>query len=140
MQWQAGPVGAERRIAIEADRDIVAARQEGRELALLIGFSQGDATVISAAISEIARNMLDYARGGEIHIVPVERGEQKGIEIVACDSGPGIPDVQQAMLDGYSTCGNLGLGLPGSRRLMDEFEIRSELGLGTIVTMRKWMR
>ena len=133
-------MGADRRIAIDADRDIVAARQEGRALALLIGFSQGDATVISAAISEIARNMLDYARGGEIHIVTVERGENSGIEIVACDSGPGIPDVPQAMLDGYSTCGNLGLGLPGSRLLMDDFEIRSELGLGTIVTMRKWMR
>ena len=78
--------------------------------------------------------------GVDIHIVPVERGEKNGIEIVACDSGPGIPDVPQAMLDGYSTCGNLGLGLPGSRRLMDEFEISSEIGLGTIVTMRKWRR
>ena len=133
-------MGAERRISIESDRDIVAARQDGRALALLIGFSQGDATVISAAISEIARNMLDYAQGGEIHIVPAERGELRGVEIVCCDSGPGIPDVAQAMLDGHSTSGSLGLGLPGSRRLMDEFDIRSEPGLGTIVTMRKWMR
>jgi serine/threonine-protein kinase RsbT len=133
-------VSAERRVSIKLDRDIVLARQEGRALALLIGFSQGDATVISAAISEIARNILDYASGGQIHIAAVERGEQRGIEVVGSDSGPGIPDVARAMLDGYSTSGNLGLGLPGSRRLMDEFEIQSEVGVGTTVTLRKWRR
>jgi serine/threonine-protein kinase RsbT len=133
-------MAAERRVSIAADRDIVTARQEGRTLALLVGFSQGDATVISAAISEIARNMLDYARGGEIHIAMVERGDQRGIEIIGGDDGPGIPDIAEAMLDGYSTSGNLGLGLPGSRRLMDDFEIRSKLGVGTVVTMRKWKR
>jgi serine/threonine-protein kinase RsbT len=122
------------------DRDIVAARQEGRVIALNLGFSLGDATVVSAAISEIARNILDYTPGGEIVLRVVERGGRRGIEIVGSDQGPGIADVQQALQDGYSTSGSLGLGLPGARRLMDEFEIDSEPGAGTTVTMRKWTR
>ena len=133
-------MGGEQRVWIGTDRDIVAARQDGRARALEVGFSQGDATVISAAISEIARNMLDYARGGEICIAPVECGERRGIEVIGRDSGPGIPDISLALLDGYSTSGNLGLGLPGSRRLMDDFEVKSEPGVGTTVTMRKWTR
>jgi serine/threonine-protein kinase RsbT len=137
---EAAPVGGEQRVWIGTDRDIVAARQEGRARALEVGFSQGDATVISAAISEIARNMLDYARGGEICITPVESGERRGIEVIGRDSGPGIPDISLALLDGYSTSGNLGLGLPGSRRLMDDFEVKSDPGVGTTVTMRKWTR
>ncbi len=133
-------VGAERRVWIKTDRDIVAARQDGRSLAIELGFSPGDATVISAAISEIARNMLEYARGGEILIAAVEHEQRRGIEVIGHDDGPGIPDVSKALLDGFSTSGNLGLGLPGSRRLMDEFDIRSEITVGTTVTMRKWKR
>jgi serine/threonine-protein kinase RsbT len=109
-------------------------------IALNLGFSLGDATVVSAAISEIARNILDYTPGGEIVLRVVERGGRRGIEIVGSDQGPGIADVQQALQDGYSTSGSLGLGLPGARRLMDEFEIDSEPGAGTTVTMRKWTR
>lgn len=131
---------SDRNIPIRVDRDIVAARQEGRVIALNLGFSLGDATVVSAAISEIARNILDYTPGGEIVLRVVERGGRRGIEIVGSDQGPGIADVQQALQDGYSTSGSLGLGLPGARRLMDEFEIDSEPGAGTTVTMRKWTR
>jgi serine/threonine-protein kinase RsbT len=133
-------VSAEYRIAISTDRDIVTARQDGRALALETGFSRGDATVISAAISEIARNMLAFAGGGEIRIAVTESADRRGIEVVGCDSGPGILDVSLAMLDGFSTSGSLGLGLPGSRRLMDDFEVKTAMGVGTTVTMRKWTR
>ena len=131
---------AEQRIPIQDDRDIVAARLEGRASALKIGFSPGDATVIAAAISEIARNIVSYARAGEIAISAVERNGRRGIQIVARDAGPGIADIEQAMRDGYSTSGGLGLGLPGAQRLMDEFEVRSTVGRGTTVTMTKWER
>lgn len=133
-------MAADRRVPIRVDRDIVAARQDGRAIALDLGFSLGDATVVSAAISEIARNILDYTPGGEIELRVVERSGRRGIEIVGRDSGPGIADVQQALQDGYSTSGSLGLGLPGARRLMDEFEIESQMGKGTTITMRKWTR
>jgi len=133
-------VHSDRSIPIRVDRDIVAARQVGRELAVQLGFSLGDATVVPAAISEIARNILDYTPGGEIVLRTVERGGRRGVEIVGRDAGPGIPDIPQALQDGYSTSGSLGLGLPGARRLMDEFEIESEVGRGTIITMRKWTR
>ena len=131
---------SDRNVPIRVDRDIVAARQDGRAIALDLGFSLGDATVVSAAISEIARNILDYTPGGEIRLRVVERNGRRGIEIIGRDSGPGIADVQQALEDGYSTSGSLGLGLPGARRLMDEFEIESNPGKGTTVTMRKWTR
>ena len=131
---------SDRNVPIRVDRDIVAARQDGRAIALDLGFSLGDATFVSAAISEIARNILDYTPGGEIRLRVVERNGRRGIEIIGRDSGPGIADVQQALEDGYSTSGSLGLGLPGARRLMDEFEIESNPGKGTTVTMRKWTR
>lgn len=131
---------SEQRIPITVDRDIVAARQEGRAMALDLGFSLGDATVISAAISEIARNILDYTPGGEIDLRIIDKNGRRGLQVIGRDSGPGIADVHQAMQDGYSTSGSLGLGLPGARRLMDEFELQSELGKGTTITMRKWAR
>jgi serine/threonine-protein kinase RsbT len=131
---------ADRRVSIRTDRDIVEARQQGRILALEIGFSPGDATVISAAISEIARNIFQYAGQGEVSLLAVHRGEQQGVQIVGTDHGPGIRDLQKAMMDGYSTSGSLGLGLPGAKRLMDEFEVDSRLGFGTTITMRKWRR
>lgn len=128
------------RVSIASDKDVVQARQSGRELAARAGFSSGDQTVIAAAISEIARNVLMYARQGEVHISVVLNGDHSGVMIVARDQGPGIPDIERALRDGYSTSGGLGLGLPGAKRLMDDFEIVSASQQGTTVTMRKWRR
>jgi serine/threonine-protein kinase RsbT len=128
------------RVPIASDTDLLHARQAGRELAARVGFSSGDQTVIAAAISEIARNLLMYAGEGEIVIRAVGNGESSGVVIVARDRGPGIPDVEQALLDGYSTSGGFGVGLPGAKRLMDEFEIVSAKHQGTTVTMKKWKR
>jgi serine/threonine-protein kinase RsbT len=125
-------------VAINSDQDIVTARQRGRALAIELGFSTGDATLIATSISELARNIVSYARRGEIILKAVHGSSRQGISIVAADSGPGIRDIRQAMRDGFSTCGSLGLGLPGVRRLMDEFEITSEPGHGTVVTVKKW--
>jgi serine/threonine-protein kinase RsbT len=136
----ASTVGDELRCLIAADTDVVQARQTGRELAAELGFSAGDQTVIAAAISEIARNILMYAKRGEVRFTKVADGTRPGLIVVAEDDGPGIRDVSRAMQDGYSTSGGLGLGLPGARRLMDEFEVVSAPGQGTRITMRKWKR
>jgi serine/threonine-protein kinase RsbT len=130
---------AETRVAIDRETDIVTARQKGRELAAACGFASTDQTLIALAISELARNIVVYAQRGEI-IVKSEFGERRGIEIVARDQGPGILNVALALQDGYSTAKSLGLGLPGARRVMDEFEIDSAPGRGTTVTVRKWVR
>jgi serine/threonine-protein kinase RsbT len=130
----------ERRIDIRRDADIITARQEGRELSQAIGFSGSDPTLVATAISEVARNILRYAGCGEIIIGITEQTSRKGILIIAQDHGPGIPNVEMAMRDGFSTGKSLGLGLPGSRRMMDEFEIVSTVGEGTLVTMRKRVR
>lgn len=126
------------RIRVAADVDIVTARQRGRALAADAGFSPGNATLIATAISELARNILLYAGAGEILLAQLEAAGRRGIRVVARDSGPGIPDLQQALQDGYSTSRRLGLGLPGVRRLMDEFEIDTRVGLGTTVVVKKW--
>jgi serine/threonine-protein kinase RsbT len=133
-------VDRERRIRIEADADIVQARQEGRTLASALAFSPSDLTVIASAISEVARNIYSYAGSGEIEVSLVERNGRRGVCIVAKDEGPGIADVELALQDGYSTSGSLGLGLPGARRLMDEFELETSRETGTKVTMWKWAR
>jgi len=133
-------VDAEKRIRIITDADIVRARQQGRDLASALSFSPSDLTVIAAAISEVARNIHSYAGHGEIRVGLIERNGRKGIMIVAEDQGPGIRNVDLALQDGYSTSGSLGLGLPGVRRLVDEFEIQTEVGKGTSITMRKWAR
>jgi serine/threonine-protein kinase RsbT len=133
-------VTTETRMPIAHDADIVTARQKGRDLALAAGFSGSDLTVIATAISEVARNLVVYAQRGEIVLDIIEGGGKRGILVIARDEGPGIADVEQAMRDGFSTGKSLGLGLPGARRLMDEFEIVSAPGKGTIVTMRKWRR
>jgi serine/threonine-protein kinase RsbT len=130
----------ETRAQIRSDLDIVAARQKGRELAAQIGFSATDLTFIATAISELARNIVVYAKEGEILLSVIEKKDKKGIMIVGRDHGPGIESLRDALRDGYSTSGSLGLGLPGVRRLMDDFEIESEAGRGTIVTVRKWQR
>jgi serine/threonine-protein kinase RsbT len=126
------------RVPIGADVDVVDARQRGRELAAEAGFSSGDQTVVAAAISEIARNILMYAKRGEVALSIIANGDRKGVEVVARDQGPGIADVARALQDGYSTSGGLGLGMPGARRLMDDFDVTSAVGQGTTVTMRKW--
>jgi serine/threonine-protein kinase RsbT len=126
------------RITVGSDADLVLARQRGRELADRMGFSRTDATLIATAISELARNMLTYAGSGEIALRSINENGREGVSVVAVDSGPGIDDVEVAMAEGYSTSGGLGLGLPGARRLMDEFQIRSEFGKGTQVMVKKW--
>ena len=125
-------------LRIDSDQDIVTARQRGRALAEQAGFSNSGLTLIATAISELTRNILSYAERGEISLAIVEQNGRKGISVVARDEGPGIPDVSRALEIGYSTSGSLGLGLPGVRRLMDEFEIDTAAGRGTTVTARKW--
>jgi serine/threonine-protein kinase RsbT len=127
-------------VRIQSSADIVAARQQCRALASQTGFSRDDLTLIAAAISEVARNILEYAKEGEVIITSIKEPHKKGIEIVAADHGPGIADIPTVMRDGYSSGTGLGIGLPGARRLMDEFEIASELGKGTTVRMAKWVR
>ena len=109
-------------------------------MAAQIGFSGAEATLIATSISEVARNILEYAVRGEIILRPEQNGSVPGISVIARDEGPGIPDIHLAMQDGYTTGRGLGLGLPGARRLMDEFQIESSVGVGTTVTMRKWVR
>jgi serine/threonine-protein kinase RsbT len=126
------------RVRIHSSADIVAARQQGRTLAAQAGFSSANLTIIATAISEVARNIVEYAKDGEVTLTLINDSNKKGIKIVAADQGPGIADIATVMRDGYSTGKGLGIGLPGSRRLMDEFEIASEVGKGTTVTMKKW--
>jgi len=125
-------------VAINSDQDIVSARQRGRAMANELGFSSGDATLIATAISELARNIVAYARRGRITLNVVNGTNRQGISVTASDDGPGIPDIAQALRDGFSTSGSLGLGLPGVRRLVDEFEITSRPGRGTTVVVKKW--
>jgi serine/threonine-protein kinase RsbT len=126
------------RIPISSDADLVPARAEGRALALDLGFSRTDATLIATAISEIARNIVVHVGSGEIVLRPLKEDARHGIVVVARDQGPGIRDVEAALGHGYTGRGGLGLGLPGARRLMDEFEIDTNSGSGTTVTMAKW--
>jgi serine/threonine-protein kinase RsbT len=126
------------RVFIAADIDIVTARQQGRDLAERMGCSRIESTMIATAISEIARNIMSHAGRGEIAISAVAIDGRNAIEVIASDEGPGIADIERAMQDGYSTGAGLGLGLPGAGRLMDQFEVRSEPGVGTTVVMRKW--
>lgn len=128
------------RVTIRTSADVVAARQEARTLALQAGFSVCDSTLITTAISEITRNVLEYAQQGEVTISLLKNGVKNGVKIVVNDQGPGIANIAQVMKDGYSSRHGLGIGLPGTKRLMDEFEIRSRLGVGTTVTMKKWNR
>ena len=128
------------RVSIDSDQDIVLARQKGRALAVALGFSTGDSTLIATSISELARNIVSYAKSGEILLKKIHGSNREGIMVVARDDGSGIADLPLALRDGFSTSGSLGLGLPGVRRLMDEFEIVSEAGRGTTVTVKKWMQ
>ena len=130
----------ETRVAINSAIDIVNARQKGRALAMGLGFDGSDLTLIATAISEVARNIVTHAKSGEIILTAMNHGGRHGISIVARDEGPGIKDVNRAMQYGYSTGKGLGVGLPGAKWLMDEFEIESKVGIGTKVTMKKWLK
>ncbi len=128
------------RVAIESDSDLIDARAAARELAAGLGFSRTDATLIATAISEIARNIVVHVGRGAIVMRPLYEKSRYGLQIVAEDNGVGIRDVHAALEDGYAGRGGLGLGLPGARRLMDDFEITSQPGRGVTVTMTKWSR
>lgn len=130
---------AESVVPIASSSDIVTARQQGRALAAAVGFTGSDLTVIATAISELARNIIEYAKTGEIVLSQDDAEGRPAIVIVARDEGPGIADVARALGAGFSTGMGLGLGLPGVRRLMDEFEITSNVGRGTTVAVRKWL-
>jgi anti-sigma regulatory factor (Ser/Thr protein kinase) len=131
-------VAGEVRVSIQTDADVVTARKQGRELAAPAGFSATELTIIATAISEIARNIVMFAERGEVVVSLVGENSRQGVTVVARDAGPGIPDLERALQDGYSGYGGMGLGLPGSRRLMDEFEVTTEVDKGTTVTMTKW--
>jgi serine/threonine-protein kinase RsbT len=137
LPW--GAMGEEQVVRIDEESDILTARASAREIGAIAGFVEVDLTLIATAVSELSRNILDYAERGEIRLRVLDDGEKRGIEIVASDEGPGIPDVEEAMRDGFSTSNGLGLGLPGTRRLVDELEISSEPGRGTTVVARKWV-
>jgi serine/threonine-protein kinase RsbT len=131
--------GNEKLVQITVDSDIVIARQVGRALAAELGFSSSEQVLIATAISEAARNILLYANKGTMTIGYAEEGNRRGILIIAQDTGPGISDIEQAMIDGYSSSGGLGLGLPGIKRLMSDLEIISEPGKGTTLIMKRWV-
>lgn len=125
------------RVPIESDADLVAARAEGRAMAERLGFPRPDPTLIATAISEVARNIVVHVGRGEITLTPLQEAGRYGLLVIARDEGAGIRDLENALRAEYSGRGGLGLGLPGARRLMDEFEIESGAD-GTTVTMRKW--
>jgi serine/threonine-protein kinase RsbT len=124
---------------VRNDEDVISARVGGRQVAINMGFGMADVVMIATAISEVARNIVRYADEGTVSVSPLRNGRRRGIEVVAQDGGPGIEDLAAALRDGYSTGQGLGIGLPGCRRLMDEFHIESRPGAGTTVTMRKWL-
>jgi serine/threonine-protein kinase RsbT len=126
-------------VNIQNSDDIVAARKAGHQLALDLGFSLTDVTMIATAISEIARNITSYAGRGAVRVTVADREGRKALVVRAEDYGPGIADIDRAMEDGYSTGRGLGMGLPGARRLMDRLIVDSTLGRGTVVEMWKWV-
>jgi serine/threonine-protein kinase RsbT len=135
------PVESEERIAIESDADVVVARQRARALAAQLELTSTDQTLLATAISELARNITTYAVRGEV-LVGVVHGTdgRRGVRVVARDDGPGIENVEAALTDGYTTGNGLGLGLPGARRLVDEFDLKTAPGQGTTVTLVMWGR
>ena len=126
-------------VDIHKPDDIVAARKAGHQLALNLGFSLTDVTMIATAISEIARNITSYAGRGAVRIAVADRDGREALVVRAEDDGPGIADIERAMEDGYSTGRGLGMGLPGARRLMDRLVVESALGRGTVIEMWKWV-
>jgi serine/threonine-protein kinase RsbT len=131
-------VADEKVIPIRNDDDVVHARSEARDLAASLGFPGTDLTLLATAISEIARNITTYAGSGEVALSVISGNGRRGVKVVARDQGPGIADVELALRDGYTTGRGLGLGLPGARRLVDQFDLDTEPGRGTTITMVKW--
>jgi serine/threonine-protein kinase RsbT len=125
-------------VSIRHEADVLLAYQKGRALAAEMGFSAEDQMIVVIAIMEVARNIVRYAKQGEVSFSTFQKDGRHGLRVVARDSGPGIPSIERALEDGYSTGGGLGLGLSGAKRLMDEFEIRSRTGQGTTIEMTKW--
>ncbi|MGW3784778.1 anti-sigma regulatory factor [Micromonospora chokoriensis] len=126
--------------SVRSDEDVVRVRQLVRSVAVAVKLSLVDQTKVVTAASELARNTLVYGGGGSVEVATVDNGRRKGIRIVFADSGPGIADLDLALTDGYTTGGGLGLGLSGSRRLVDEFEIETSAETGTRITITKWSR
>jgi serine/threonine-protein kinase RsbT len=133
-------VAVEIRVEIRTDADVVTARQEARTMGARLGFSSTDLTLLATAISEVARNITTYAGEGEVLLRVLDEDARQGIEVLATDEGPGIEDVELAMQDGFTTGNGLGLGLPGTRRLVDEFSLHTTPGAGTTVRLVKWIR
>jgi serine/threonine-protein kinase RsbT len=128
-------------IPIESDADVVTARQRARQMAGDLELTSTDQTLLATAISEVARNITTYATRGEVHLSIVRDDDgREGIQVVASDKGPGIENLDLALQDGYTSGGGLGLGLPGARRLVDDFSIETALGQGTKVTLVMWAR
>jgi len=125
-------------VRIHDESDVVVARRRSRELAAQQGLSEAAAEALATAVTEIARNIVVHAESGEIIFGAVADATRRGAIVTARDTGSGIRDIEQAMQDGFSTRGGLGFGLPGARRLVDEFEIESKVGTGTTITLRKW--
>ncbi len=130
----------EQMVKVKDDTDIIHTRSIVRQMAVEIGFSELDQTRITTAISELARNIIVHANCGEVIIREVQKGGRKGLEIICKDDGPGIVDIDQAMREGYTTSGGLGIGMTGARRLMDEFHVESAVGVGTTVVVKKWLK
>jgi serine/threonine-protein kinase RsbT len=129
---------ASKALPIRSSEDVVRIRSEVRNASIAAGFSLVDQTKFVTAASELARNMVIYAAGGEMQIEPLESGGRRGVRLAFIDQGPGIPDIDQAMKDGFTTGTGLGLGLGGARRLVNEFTIESKMGHGTRVTIARW--
>jgi serine/threonine-protein kinase RsbT len=136
----AGPSGSVQVQTISNDDDVVRVRQLVRSVAVATNLSLVDQTKVVTAASELARNTLIYGGGGRAEVQVVSNSRRDGVRITFIDEGPGIGDVERAFTDGYSTGGGLGLGLSGARRLMDEFELETKIGQGTVVTAVKWQR
>lgn len=131
-------VMAQETLPIRSSEEIVLVRQKVRAVAVKLGLSVVNQTKIITAASELARNTLDYGGGGDVHVEEVKRDAKQGIRLSFIDQGPGIPDVERAMTNGYTTGGGLGLGLSGAKRLTNEFEIETEVGKGTRVSIIQW--
>ena len=127
-------------LPLRSDEDVVGLRKHVRERAVAIALSLVDQTKLVTAASELARNTIKYGGGGEVHLDSLEDGFRRGVGLIFVDNGPGIPDLDQALRDGFTTGGGLGLGLGGSKRLVDEFDIDSRPGEGTAVSVVKWKR
>ncbi|HEY9748396.1 MAG TPA: anti-sigma regulatory factor [Allocoleopsis sp.] len=125
-------------MSIQSSADVVLVRQAVRQIAIEVGFSLVDQTKIVTAASELARNTLDYGGGGTATLEALQDGNRRGVRLIFSDQGPGIPNIDLALKDGYTTGNGLGMGLSGTKRLVNEFEIVSQVGQGTTVTVTKW--